>query len=485
MGRQGRSRGPLRGGRGGAAAPHKAILERTYLVSRTSRRSFLAGAGAVAGTLSTRLGFAGPSPEAQREAAQKAGITHPTQSIKREQIKITDIKVTPLSYVDPKRNLWRTANYIVWKTDAALCQVFTDKGIVGIAEGTPYGNPAVLKKYTEEVIKPALIGQNPFDVDFIACASDLVPGRASGTDSRATAGAWAGVNNACWDIIGKALHTPVYKLLASDNKPDPHIRVYASAGVEHEWYNHGEDFLIKEAQHYKEQGYTAFKFRPGTDWRYSKLTLKQYAPLLKRVRDAVGPDFDLMHESIRGNPVTLAEVLQEFCPLLDELKYHWFEQPLSTMEEYIAIKKAMKTCLVSGGESDRTRFEIKAWIEHDAMDIVQTDCNVTGLSENWFIARMAHVRGKYNVAHNRNGGMTTKGNDDLVASSPSRHMLELNQTYNPLKEEIFKDPLVVKNGYMDLPNRPGFGVELIADVEKKFPFTEGSYMRPNPLMEKL
>jgi len=44
---------------------------------------------------------------------------------------------------------------------------------------------------------------------------------------------------------------------------------------------------------------------------------------------------------------------------------------------------------------------------------------------------------------------------------------------------------VVKNGYMDLPNRPGFGVELIAGVEKKFPWAEGSYMRPNPLMEKL
>jgi galactonate dehydratase len=155
------------------------------------------------------------------------------------------------------------------------------------------------------------------------------------------------------------------------------------------------------------------------------------------------------------------------------------------MAEYIAVKKALKICLVSGGESDRTRFEIKTWIENNAMDIVQTDCNVTGLSEGWFIARMAHVRGKYHCPHNWHGGLTTIANAHLVASSPSRHMLELNQTYNPLKEEIFKDPLVVKNGYMDLPNRPGFGVELIAGVEKKFPWAEGSYMRPNPLMEKL
>ena len=140
------------------------------------------------------------------------------------------------------------------------------------------------------------------------------------------------------------------------------------------------------------------------------------------------------------------------------------------MEEYIAVKKAMKICQVSGGETDRTRFEIKTWIENNAMDIVQTDCNVTGVSESWFICRLAHVRGKLHCPHNWHGGLTTIANAHLVASSPARHMLELNQTYNPLKEEIFKDPLVVKNGYMDLPDRPGYGVELIDNVEKKFPY---------------
>jgi galactonate dehydratase len=61
-------------------------------------------------------------------------------------------------------------------------------------------------------------------------------------------------------------------------------------------------------------------------------------------------------------------------------------------------------------------------------------------------------------------------------------MLELNQTYNPFKEEIFKEPLVVKHGYMDLPNKPGFGVELIDDAEKKFPYLPGRFERPNPYL---
>ncbi len=450
------------------------------IMAKATRRSVLAGTAAALHAFLPRALTAGSSPKAQREEAERALPAHPSHGLRREKIRITDIRVTPLSYVDPKRNLWRTDRYIVWKTDAALCQVFTDQGIIGIGEGTPYAGPDNIKKYTEETIRPLLIGQNPFDVDFLAFG---VPQPAR-PDSRVVSAAWAGVNNACWDIVGKALNMPVYKLLAKDTTPDPHIRVYASGGVEHEWYNKGDQFLIEEALRYKEQGYTAFKFRSGTSWRYSNMTLKRYLPVVRRLREAVGPDFDLMHETLRAQPVTLEEVVKEFCPLLDELGYHWFEQPLNTMEEYIAVKQAMQHCLVSGGESDRTRFDIKPWMDSGAIDIVQTDCNVTGLSENWFIARMAHLRGKYHCPHNWHGGLTTIANAHLVASSPSRHMLELNQTYNPLKEEIFKDPLVVKKGYMDLPDRPGYGVELIADVEKKFPWAPGSYMRPNPLMEK-
>jgi galactonate dehydratase len=59
-------------------------------------------------------------------------------------------------------------------------------------------------------------------------------------------------------------------------------------------------------------------------------------------------------------------------------------------------------------------------------------------------------------------------------------VLELNQTYNPFKEEIFKEPLLVKKGYMDLPSKPGFGVEVKEDVVKEFPYLPGSYSRPNP-----
>jgi L-alanine-DL-glutamate epimerase-like enolase superfamily enzyme len=451
----------------------------------TSRRSFTAAA---AGAALSGLTSCGNSPEARREAAANFGVAYASDGIPREKIKITDVKVTPLSYVDPNKNLWRTGRYIVWKADAALCRIYTDQGVVGFAEGTPYAGPDNIQKYTEEVIKPALIGQNPFDVDFIACAvTEPLPhgGRTDTAWNSASICAWAGVNNALWDIIGKVRNTPVYKLLAKDNKPDPHIRMYASGGVEHEWYKDGDKFLIEEALRHKENGYTAFKFRTGTDWKYSKLTMKQYIPILRRLREAVGPNFDLMHESLGGVPdLKIEDVVNEFCPVLEDLKIHWFEQPYRGVDAYVAIKHALKTVMVSGGEMNWSRFDIKPWIDSNALDIVQTDTNNTGLSENWHISRIAHLRGKYHCPHNWHGGLTTIANAHLVAAIPNRHMLELNSTHNPLKEEIFKDPLVVKKGYMDLPDRPGYGVELIPDVEKKFPWAPGSFMRPNPLMEK-
>ena len=92
---------------------------------------------------------------------------HPLDGISRENITIQDITLTPLSYVDPNKDLWRSDSYTVWKTDAALTRVYTDQGIVGLGEGTPYAGGYridLLKTHTEEVLKPQLVGKNIFDV---------------------------------------------------------------------------------------------------------------------------------------------------------------------------------------------------------------------------------------------------------------------------------------------------------------------------------
>lgn len=396
---------------------------------------------------------------------------HPLEGVRRENLKITGVHVTLLSH-ELKEKSWMTASQWIWKSDAVLVQVFTDKGITGMGESSPYAGPEFLKKTIEESIQPALIGRNPFDLEH------LTGGWAG---QRPNYAAWAGVDAACWDIVGKALDKPVYELLATGSRPSPHIRMYASGGVEYAWYDRPEA-LIEEAVRRQEEGYTAFKFRIGTDWKSSGMSVRKYIPWLRRLREAVGPGMDLMHEN--NMRLTVEECL-ELCPVLEELRFVWLEEPVrayepGALENHLRIKQALKSVKISGGESRGSRFDFKEWIDRGAYDIVQPDCNVTGLSEAWHIARVAELHGLPCCPHNWHGGLTTMANAALVAAIPNHLMLELNQTYNPFKEELFEDPMVVRKGYLDLPKRPGFGMALKPNLAAKFPYKPGPYWKPNP-----
>jgi galactonate dehydratase len=415
----------------------------------------------------SRRAFLGTAVAAPVLAARQS----PLDGVARQNLKITDVKVTIMS-CELKDKSWLTGTQLIWKSDAVLVEVLTDKGITGMGESSPYAGPEYVKKAIEESFKPGLIGKNPFDVEHLATAWG---------GGRPNYAAWAGVDAACWDIIGKAANRPVYRLLATDGKPQPHIRMYASGGVEYAWYKRPEA-LIEEAVRCKEQGYTAFKFRIGTEWKNSGMTIAKYIPWVRKLREAVGPQMDLMQES--NMRLTLDECL-ELCPALEELRFLWFEEPVRTsgegaLENHLRIKQALRKVMISGGESRGSRFDFKEWIDRGAYDIVQPDANVTGVTEAWHIARIAHLKGKYFCPHNWHGGLTTMANAALVAAVPNHLALELNQTYNPFKEELFKDPLVVTNGYMDLFNKPGFGVELKPGVAAKFPYVPGSYWKRNP-----
>src|SRR5689334_10839111 len=111
-----------------------------------SRRQVL-GAAAVAASA--------PMPGQTTGAKVSAGTrNHPLDGVRRENLKITDVKVTIMSY-ELKDKAWMTATQLIWKSDAVLVEVFTDKGIVGIGESSPYGGPEYLKQTIEELIKPA------------------------------------------------------------------------------------------------------------------------------------------------------------------------------------------------------------------------------------------------------------------------------------------------------------------------------------------
>jgi L-alanine-DL-glutamate epimerase-like enolase superfamily enzyme len=113
-----------------------------------------------------------------------------------------------------------------------------------------------------------------------------------------------------------------------------------------------------------------------------------------------------------------------------------------------------------------TRYEFNDWIEGGGSDIVQPDCDTTGLTEGWAIARHAHLAGLPCVPHSWHGGLTWMSNIQLVAAIPNYMVLESCRHYNPFREGLFKEPIRVKKGYADVPPGPGLGLEIIDDFSR-------------------
>jgi galactonate dehydratase len=444
----------------------------------SSRRKFLKSAAAVAGS-STLAGLTGCFANTENKSGGSDVLIHPLNCIRRENIKITDIKVMLLSYLLKPEELWADGdeNSIIWQTSTVITEVFTDAGIVGLGGSSRYNGPEEMKEYTEKVIRPFLIGKNPFDVE-------ILTGGIAGGGAR---GAWAGVDVALWDIIGKAKGLPLYKILAPDTEPQTHLRVYASGGEftwrkDSQFSDIGPESHIRQALEHKKEGYTAFKFRMGGGFGRLGITMKDYIPHLYKLREAVGPDFDLIQEA---NTRWSVEQCLEICPVLEELKFLWFEEPTKrVIDDYLKIKKALPTLKISGGEGRNNRYQLAEWIDSGAYDIIQSGCDDAGMTENWYIARLAHTRGKLFTGHNWQDGLITIANAHLLAALPNRFLLETNMTANPLKEGLFKEKLVVKDGYLDVPDKPGLGVDLIEGLAEKYPYMPGWWNKPDPGMPK-
>ena len=227
-----------------------------------------------------------------------------------------------------------------------------------------------MKEYVDGVVRPFLMGKNPFDVEYLA-------GGISGPRAR---GVWSGIDTAMWDIIGKAKGVPLYKILATDVEPVTRIRMYASGG-EFTWLKGsrfvGPDDLVKQALRHKAAGYTAFKFRPGGAFeRFA--SIKEFIPYHYELRKAVGPNFDLIQEA---NTRWTMEQCLEIAPVLEELKFLWFEEPTrKNIDDYVKLKKSLPTVKISGGEGMANRATLAEWMDRGAYDVVQPGCATTPAS---------------------------------------------------------------------------------------------------------
>jgi len=351
---------------------------------------------------------------------------------------------------------WRELTYV---------QVVTDDGLVGVGETRMLGHTRALLGYLAEAAANHVLGSDPFDIE------SLVDRMKRGDYGRAGEIVMSGiacVEMACWDIVGKALGQPVWRLLGG--KVRDRIKAYANG-----WYTverTPEEFHAA-ARRVVGRGYRALKFDPFGPGRaeLEPAERRRSVALVEAVRDAVGPDVEILlemhgrfapHEAVR-----LAAALAEFEP-------SWVEEPVPPENARALAKAAAGIALpIATGERIHDRAEFRELFELGAVDIIQPDVgHLGGIGETRKLAATAETHFVLVAPHNVGGSVLTAANLHLAACTPN---FKIQEYFND-----FADPEVtlaapglppVVDGYFALPERPGLGIELDLDVVAAHPPT--------------
>jgi len=388
-------------------------------------------------------------------------------------MKITNIEVFLLRGALENLSGHPAASYV---TDGSIyVKISTDVGIVGLGEPSAYGGSLLdTKRIIEKKITPRLIGMNPFDVDILTTQNGFPGGFGYGNVPYNCA--IAGISQGLWDIIGKALDIPVYKLLNKKGDYKKKVRAYASGGMFYEW----EDSMqfVEEALKCKEEGYTAWKLRPPTPRIASHLErnktpppvdLSTFTTLLEKIRLAVGDEMELMVDM--GCRLETLKDAVYFCNAAEELDLAFVEEPLPRIiDEYVNLS-AETNVPIAGGECMVNRHQFHKWFTKRALDILQPDGNLAGITEVMHIASIAEEKNANCIIHNWANDISIATNVHLAAAIPNCPVVEYNITYNPLRASLVKDPLVPVDGFFEISDRPGLGVELDDDALLHFSLT--------------
>ena len=369
-------------------------------------------------------------------------------------MKITDIVTLVMG------TSWRNLTFV---------KVETDEGITGISEVRMNNRTDALVAYIDGAKRRHVIGSDPFNTE------DLYQRLFRDDYGRAGEIVATGISVieiACWDIIGKALNQPVYRLLGGACRDK--IKAYANG-----WYRverTPEEFHAA-AQKVIEKGYKALKFDPFGAGYYElsyEEKLKSVS-LVEAVRDAVGPEVEILVEMHgRFSPYTAIEIATE----LEKFEPSWVEEPVPPDNIAALAKASEKINLpVATGERLHNKFEYRELINLQAADILQPDITQTGgFLETKKIAAMGDMCYMTVAPHNVGGPVSTAAALHFAACTTN---FKIQEHFNDFSEAWVKEAATgcpeVIDGYFSLPNGPGLGMELNEDLIAQHPYREGSF----------
>ncbi len=375
------------------------------------------------GSLMTTLGF---GMAAEANAAQTA----PTRNAK-------DAPIAPRD----KLKITKVETFLV-KPRWLFLKIHTDAGLVGLGEPVTEGRALTCQAAVKEV-EPYLIGKDPRAV---AHHWQAIYRHAFYRGGPILTSVLSGIDQALWDIKGKALGVPVYELLGGPMRN--RIRVYSHARTPEAIRN---DMA---------RGFTAFKTGPARRKRASKYVetpgaVQYAAERFAELRKAAGPEGDIgidFHGAI--SPATaklLIKALEPYQPM-------FVEEPCQAQNHDIMAEIARGTHLpIATGERVFTKWGFREVLEKKAATILQPDlCHAGGITECRIIAGMAEAYYASIAPHNPLGPISLAAGVQLAASIPNF----LCQEQVSLGEGYIKRPFQVREGYLELPTGPGLGIEL-------------------------
>lgn len=343
--------------------------------------------------------------------------------------------------------------------DAVLIRIKTDAGIIGWGEvdSSPHMIAAAIDApYSHTMVsglRHLLVGENPLETERLwhkMYASTLYCGR-----SGVVLQAMAGIDIALWDIKGKALGKPIVELLggAMRNK----MRLYSSNMFQFEVAD-----TVTRAVQAVEAGHSAVKF----GWEPFGRDAKMDVAYVRAIRDAIGPDVDLM---IDAGMAWDAKTAIQRGRLLEDFDLLWIEEPLHP-DDLAGYARVSRDCPqhIAAGEEECTVAGFERLIDYGGIDIVQVDVTRTGFSQAIRIADYGQRRGRKVCNHNFTTQINTAASLHFLCSIPNALIMEYCSEPGALTRDLVVDKVRIEDGHAHLSDRPGLGVEPDMSVIEKF-----------------
>lgn len=402
-----------------------------------NRRGFLSATAV--GAAATAVGTAAPALGAAAQSTAKARSLN---------LKITDLKTFVVN-----------AGSVNW----AFCKLYTNQGLVGLGEGSMTSKEATVAQAIMEH-RRFLVGKDPTDIELLWQGMFRYARWRGGPVLNSAISA---VEIALWDIVGQALGVPIYKLLGGAARK--RIRFYKDVG------STPEAFLQA-----KEEGYTAAKsgfIRVDNNLVIPHLAVRDGIRRLEAVRKAVGDDFDICIDA-HGKLTTVMAI--EFCTGIEHLRPFFVEEAtqLEDLGELELLRQKTKVPLATG-ERSFTKYGFVEFCSRHLVNYIQPDVvHAGGILELKKIGAIAEAYRVEMAPHNPQSEVSTMASLHVDATTPACTIQEYNPRRDQWTHDLFNGGAVkVKDGFAELPDRPGLGVELNEEVAARHPYKPVN--RPN------